>query len=879
MKFIISFTTTPCRINKIKPMLDSILNQQLKPNLIILNLPEIFYRTGEKYIIPNFLNENITINRVKKDYGPATKIIPTVYYLINNNYDINDTYIIYLDDDIKYSEYLVFTYDYLLKSNVNPLILCCSGFNFVSSNGKLNLYWKKEHNDIVSVAEGYASVCVPLNVFKNNFDKYFQKYIFNDNYKDCLLSDDVILSNYYHLNGFEIRIVNIINKCSRQDLWKNNCILEYGNLEDALHFGAGGESLTNKERYPKVLEILKINNELFIEINLSDNKLIEKYNITDSYPSISVSILIVSFNSEKQHIINCLHSINNQTANFNIEIVWINNGSDNDYTKYLENLLSEFIEKSRFIEIKYYKNKKKMNLGYSLNMGLKYCSNEIIFRMDSEDIMVSNRLILQYIFMVDNENIEMCGTQVYLFENFNEYIEITELENLITLGSYINNPSEYFINHKTVCFKKSKIIEIGNYNQEINEYADMELSLRILEKFKKIYNMDDALIYSRKNEKELSYISEKNNTQQNISNTMKYFINNLINKYSELIINYNNYIDIPVYCINLDSSVIRKTRMLDQFNKYNIDYKFVDAIDGNNIDNFKEGYIQGIYYKNKGIFTESYINGTNGSQNKLLACYLSHIKAIKEAYDDNLDFAIIMEDDISFKYISKWRYKISEILKIAPLNWTVLKLHTSNLIGLNILKTSFTQWVKWSRNFMSAGFYILNRKGMENVMNNIIKNNIYYLHGTNCLAADILIYLTDNENTTYVYNDFLVINNNNIQKSDSTISDSDWRKNLENQGILETKKFFKNNYIYLYYKSIPKILKIKRNIYNHILNIYLYVEEKIDCQINKQLFLKENNMKIIEINIIKKTDYLIICYINFKKKIKDNTEILFDLIK
>ena len=77
-----------------------------------------------------------------------------------------------------------------------------------------------------------------------------------------------------------------------------------------------------------------------------------------------------------------------------------------------------------------------------------------------------------------------------------------------------------------------------------------------------------------------------------------------------------------------------------------------------------------------------------------------------------------MEDDISFKYMKKWRYKISEIMQRAPRNWTVIKLHTSNEHGLRILNQCYEEFVPWNRAFYSGCFYLMNRIGLEKVLNN-----------------------------------------------------------------------------------------------------------------------------------------------------------------
>ena len=85
MKFIISFTTSPTRIYKIEKMMNAIINQTVKPDLIILNIPKIFHRTNETYQIPDYLNsiyDKFVINHIETDYGPATKIYPTIIFLL-----------------------------------------------------------------------------------------------------------------------------------------------------------------------------------------------------------------------------------------------------------------------------------------------------------------------------------------------------------------------------------------------------------------------------------------------------------------------------------------------------------------------------------------------------------------------------------------------------------------------------------------------------------------------------------------------------------------------------------------------------------------------------------------------------------------------------
>ena len=60
-------------------------------------------------------------------------------------------------------------------------------------------------------------------------------------------------------------------------MWKNKCILDYGNESDALHNGASGISQNNINRYKKVL--FKLNNNkdrYFLILFLHDNQIIYK---------------------------------------------------------------------------------------------------------------------------------------------------------------------------------------------------------------------------------------------------------------------------------------------------------------------------------------------------------------------------------------------------------------------------------------------------------------------------------------------------------------------------------------------------------------------------------------------------------------------------
>lgn len=254
MKIIVSFTTSPTRINKCGPMINSILDQTRKPDLFLLNIPETFARTGETYVIPKYIRKSLTVNHIDTDYGPATKILPAVVYLRDQTgagaYDPKHTRIIYLDDDIAYPKRMIETYEKMIPAN-DDNVWTSTGFDFVN----MALNGKRTHKDTATIAEGYGSVCVKLNTFGDDFVEYMTRYTASDN-QICRLSDDVILSNYYHRRNVGIHIMNIPGFLSIHDIWQDKKILDYGNEADALHLGAGGTSDNNVDRYKRVITAL-----------------------------------------------------------------------------------------------------------------------------------------------------------------------------------------------------------------------------------------------------------------------------------------------------------------------------------------------------------------------------------------------------------------------------------------------------------------------------------------------------------------------------------------------------------------------------------------------------------------------------------------------
>ena len=223
-------------------------------------------------------------------------------------------------------------------------------------------------------------------------------------------------------------------------------------------------------------------------------------------PAVWVSILIPSYNTNKLYIQECLESIKCQEGEFGIELVWVNDGSSVDDSVVLEKELNLFLKRTRFCKLVYLKQNVRRGVSYSLHNGLKMCSNDIIFRMDSDDIMLPNRIHTQLNFMRNNPNCVLCGTNMQTFTN-NDPTNIklrtfgysTNHPPIITWQAFMENKLDWLTNHPTICFYKNAVLSVGNYNilDPVEPMEDYELELKIMKKYGAIYNIQESLLFYR----------------------------------------------------------------------------------------------------------------------------------------------------------------------------------------------------------------------------------------------------------------------------------------------------------------------------------------------------------------------------------------------
>jgi hypothetical protein len=121
--------------------------------------------------------------------------------------------------------------------------------------------------------------------------------------------------------------------------------------------------------------------------------------------------------------------------------------------------------------------------------------------MDSDDIMKPDRIEKQLKFILSIPSCVMCGTNVTSFEYVNgiyNSISDSKHKNILTWNGYKNNPKSWILNHPTLCFKKSAILNVGNYREDFKyPFEDLELELRVLKVYGVLYNLTESLIFYR----------------------------------------------------------------------------------------------------------------------------------------------------------------------------------------------------------------------------------------------------------------------------------------------------------------------------------------------------------------------------------------------
>ena len=204
------------------------------------------------------------------------------------------------------------------------------------------------------------------------------------------------------------------------------------------------------------------------------------------------SVLMSVYKKEHaDYLLHAMDSIWNQTIPTDDFILVCDGPLNTD----LDNIVLEMEKKHKDI-LHVIRLKHNSGLGNALNIGMKYCTNKIIARMDSDDISRPDRCEQQLLILHMNPDISICSGTV---EEFSEGIHsidncrrLPEKQDEIIQFAKSRNP----FNHPCVMYKKEAVESVGGY-QDFYLLEDYYLWIRMLQKGFKGYNIQNPILWMR----------------------------------------------------------------------------------------------------------------------------------------------------------------------------------------------------------------------------------------------------------------------------------------------------------------------------------------------------------------------------------------------
>ena len=183
-----------------------------------------------------------------------------------------------------------------------------------------------------------------------------------------------------------------------------------------------------------------------------------------------ISVLLSVYNDDK-NIKKAIDSILSQSYK-NIELLIIDDCStDKTY---------EIINEIKDTRVKIFRNKDNKGLTKSLNILIKESKGQILARQDSDDVSLPNRLEIQYS-ELQKSQLDACTTRAHIK---NSKRSIPRFSHLLPLSIVIKYKNPFI--HGTLMIRKSVILNIGMYDENIKYAQDYKLFIELLKKNFKI---------------------------------------------------------------------------------------------------------------------------------------------------------------------------------------------------------------------------------------------------------------------------------------------------------------------------------------------------------------------------------------------------------
>lgn len=216
-------------------------------------------------------------------------------------------------------------------------------------------------------------------------------------------------------------------------------------------------------------------------------------NTTVDYPRFSVAMSVYG-KDRPEWFYMALNSIIDQTVKPDEIVLVVDGPIPGNLQDVVEKCSGICKEEGVLLKVMYLSENR--GLGYALKVAVRNCSNDIIARMDSDDIAMKERFEYQIKMLIKDEELAVCGGQI---EEFIDYPSNVVGKRIVPktdkeLKEYIKKRCPF--NHVTVMYRKSAVLEAGNY-QEWFWNEDYYLWIRMALKNQKFANVPQILVKVR----------------------------------------------------------------------------------------------------------------------------------------------------------------------------------------------------------------------------------------------------------------------------------------------------------------------------------------------------------------------------------------------
>lgn len=205
-----------------------------------------------------------------------------------------------------------------------------------------------------------------------------------------------------------------------------------------------------------------------------------------------LSVLMSLYIKEKpEYVEECFQSLLRQTVQANEWVVV----EDGPLTDELYAVLDKYQKEYPGL-IKRVPQTVNQGLGIALQIGVPECSNDIIARMDTDDIAREDRFEKQLAEFAKDPDLDIIGSNIDEFEDTpkdivaSRNVPLTDPE----IKQYQKKRDSF--NHMTVMYKKKAVLDAGNY-QSCPLMEDTYLWVRMMKNGVKCKNLAEPLVFAR----------------------------------------------------------------------------------------------------------------------------------------------------------------------------------------------------------------------------------------------------------------------------------------------------------------------------------------------------------------------------------------------